>query len=194
MCLMYGSIADLEWKVTYVGSADTEEYDQVLDSVLVGPVSVGQYRFVLQVRMQMQQAEAIVQLFKNWLTLVIPGCQNCIACWHLLLAYSILAQHRVRLVSIWRSREVVPLSCSVVIIDMPCSLYALAVCIYGQRLFMSFTINLSLRRARLLKHWDPWWYARFLVMPLCTDKCTWSKQAAAGWHHWDHNHLAQLPL
>ena len=42
-------VTDLEWKVTYVGSADTEEYDQVLDSVLVGPVTAGQYRFVLQV-------------------------------------------------------------------------------------------------------------------------------------------------
>ncbi|XP_034454088.1 histone chaperone asf1b-B [Hippoglossus hippoglossus] len=28
---------DLEWKIIYVGSAESEEYDQVLDSVLVGP-------------------------------------------------------------------------------------------------------------------------------------------------------------
>ena len=35
--------------MTYVGSAETQEYDQVLDSVLVGPIVAGQYRFVLQV-------------------------------------------------------------------------------------------------------------------------------------------------
>lgn len=41
---------DLEWKLTYVGSAESEKYDQVLDSVFVGPVAPGQYRFVFQVR------------------------------------------------------------------------------------------------------------------------------------------------
>jgi histone chaperone ASF1 len=40
--------ADLEWKLTYVGSAQSEKYDQVLDAVYVGPVHVGQYRFVFQ--------------------------------------------------------------------------------------------------------------------------------------------------
>ena len=40
---------DLEWKLTYVGSAESEKYDQVLDSVLVGPIAPGQYRFVFQV-------------------------------------------------------------------------------------------------------------------------------------------------
>lgn len=39
---------DLEWKMTYVGSAESESYDQVLDSVLVGPVPVGVNRFVFQ--------------------------------------------------------------------------------------------------------------------------------------------------
>ncbi|CAE6206967.1 unnamed protein product [Arabidopsis arenosa] len=39
---------DLEWKLIYVGSAEDETYDQVLESVLVGPVNVGNYRFVLQ--------------------------------------------------------------------------------------------------------------------------------------------------
>jgi hypothetical protein len=43
--------ADLEWKVTYVGSAKDNEYDQVLESVLVGPVRVGTFRFVLQARL-----------------------------------------------------------------------------------------------------------------------------------------------
>ena len=41
---------DLEWKLIYVGSAESEKYDQILDSVLVGPVYPGQYRFVFQVR------------------------------------------------------------------------------------------------------------------------------------------------
>lgn len=40
--------ADLEWKLTYVGSAESEKYDQTLDAVYVGPVALGQYRFVFQ--------------------------------------------------------------------------------------------------------------------------------------------------
>ncbi|CEF97570.1 Histone chaperone, ASF1-like [Ostreococcus tauri] len=39
---------DLEWKLTYVGSAEDDEYDQVLDTVLVGPVVRGAYKFVFQ--------------------------------------------------------------------------------------------------------------------------------------------------
>lgn len=39
---------DLEWKLIYVGSPESEKYDQVLDSVLVGPVAPGSYRFVFQ--------------------------------------------------------------------------------------------------------------------------------------------------
>jgi len=39
---------DLEWKVTYVGSAEDETKDQVLEEVLVGPVPMGVNRFVLQ--------------------------------------------------------------------------------------------------------------------------------------------------
>jgi histone chaperone ASF1 len=42
-------VSDLEWKLIYVGSAEDEKYDQVLESVLVGPVNVGNYRFVFQV-------------------------------------------------------------------------------------------------------------------------------------------------
>ncbi|XP_010279443.1 PREDICTED: probable histone chaperone ASF1A, partial [Nelumbo nucifera] len=38
----------LEWKLVYVGSAEDETYDQLLESVLVGPVNVGNYRFVFQ--------------------------------------------------------------------------------------------------------------------------------------------------
>lgn len=39
---------DLEWKLIYVGCAEDERYDQVLQTVHVGPVKVGNYRFVLQ--------------------------------------------------------------------------------------------------------------------------------------------------
>ncbi|GMI49001.1 hypothetical protein TrCOL_g6221 [Triparma columacea] len=39
---------DLEWKVTYVGSAEDSSKDQILDEVMVGPVPVGTNKFVLQ--------------------------------------------------------------------------------------------------------------------------------------------------
>eukprot|EP00887_Chlorella_sp_A99_P003412 scaffold7.g3412.t1 len=45
---LYDLQDDLEWKLTYVGSAESEKYDQVLDTVYVGPVAPGQYRFVFQ--------------------------------------------------------------------------------------------------------------------------------------------------
>ncbi len=40
---------DIEWKITYVGAAEDERYDQVLDTVLVGPVPVGCNKFVFEV-------------------------------------------------------------------------------------------------------------------------------------------------
>ena len=36
---------DLEWKIIYVGSADSEEYDQILDTIYVGPVPGGCHKF-----------------------------------------------------------------------------------------------------------------------------------------------------
>mmetsp|Transcript_15077 Transcript_15077/g.29363 ORF Transcript_15077/g.29363 Transcript_15077/m.29363 type:complete len:333 (-) Transcript_15077:69-1067(-) len=39
--------ADLEWRLTYVGSPDSEACDQELESVLVGPVPLGVNRFEL---------------------------------------------------------------------------------------------------------------------------------------------------
>ncbi len=39
---------DLEWKLTYVGSAESAAHDQVLDTVVVGPVPVGKHKFVFQ--------------------------------------------------------------------------------------------------------------------------------------------------
>mmetsp|Transcript_7432 Transcript_7432/g.27292 ORF Transcript_7432/g.27292 Transcript_7432/m.27292 type:complete len:157 (-) Transcript_7432:30-500(-) len=45
---LYDLKDDLEWKIIYVGSAEDERCDQELDSVMVGPVHVGSYRFVFQ--------------------------------------------------------------------------------------------------------------------------------------------------
>ncbi|QKX56745.1 uncharacterized protein TRUGW13939_03851 [Talaromyces rugulosus] len=39
---------DLEWKLTYVGSATSSEHDQELDSLLVGPVPVGVNKFIFE--------------------------------------------------------------------------------------------------------------------------------------------------
>jgi len=39
---------DLEWKIIYVGSAESEDYDQTLDTVFVGPVPEGRHMFVFQ--------------------------------------------------------------------------------------------------------------------------------------------------
>ncbi|KAF9965418.1 Histone chaperone asf1 [Mortierella alpina] len=38
--------ADLEWKIIYVGSANSNAHDQVLESIMVGPVPVGINKFV----------------------------------------------------------------------------------------------------------------------------------------------------
>ncbi|EPE03635.1 histone chaperone asf1 [Ophiostoma piceae UAMH 11346] len=39
---------DLEWKLTYVGSATSDQHDQELDSLLVGPIPVGVNKFVFE--------------------------------------------------------------------------------------------------------------------------------------------------
>uniref|UniRef100_T1JK92 Histone chaperone asf1 n=1 Tax=Strigamia maritima TaxID=126957 RepID=T1JK92_STRMM len=39
---------DLEWKIIYVGSAESEDFDQILDTVYVGPVPEGRHMFVFQ--------------------------------------------------------------------------------------------------------------------------------------------------
>jgi len=39
---------DLEWKLVYVGSATSDEHDQELDSLLVGPIPVGVNKFIFQ--------------------------------------------------------------------------------------------------------------------------------------------------
>ncbi|KAI1908340.1 Histone chaperone asf1 [Ophidiomyces ophidiicola] len=39
---------DLEWKLTYVGSATSSEFDQELDSLLVGPIPIGVNKFIFE--------------------------------------------------------------------------------------------------------------------------------------------------
>ncbi|XP_015108363.1 histone chaperone asf1 [Diachasma alloeum] len=39
---------DLEWKMIYVGSAESEEFDQILDTIYVGPIPEGRHMFVFQ--------------------------------------------------------------------------------------------------------------------------------------------------
>ncbi|KAJ4318169.1 Histone chaperone asf1 [Fusarium piperis] len=39
---------DLEWKLTYVGSATSDQWDQELDSLLVGPIPVGVNKFIFE--------------------------------------------------------------------------------------------------------------------------------------------------
>lgn len=41
-------LEDLEWKMIYVGSAESERYDQILDSILVGPLAEGKHMFVFE--------------------------------------------------------------------------------------------------------------------------------------------------
>lgn len=43
-------VSDLEWKMIYVGSAESEEFDQVLDTIYVGPIPEGRHMFVFQVK------------------------------------------------------------------------------------------------------------------------------------------------
>lgn len=39
---------DLTWRLVYVGSAETSDYDQELENVAVGPVTQGNFKFVLE--------------------------------------------------------------------------------------------------------------------------------------------------
>uniref|UniRef100_A0A8C5Y6G6 Anti-silencing function 1B histone chaperone n=1 Tax=Microcebus murinus TaxID=30608 RepID=A0A8C5Y6G6_MICMU len=62
---------DLEWKIIYVGSAESEEFDQILDSVLVGPVPAGRHMFVFQVRKMRPEALALAVMMPwhcSWAT------------------------------------------------------------------------------------------------------------------------------
>ena len=43
------NVSDLEWKIIYVGSAESEDFDQTLDTVVVGPIIAGKHMFVFEV-------------------------------------------------------------------------------------------------------------------------------------------------
>uniref|UniRef100_A0A5F4CCH5 Anti-silencing function 1B histone chaperone n=3 Tax=Canis lupus TaxID=9612 RepID=A0A5F4CCH5_CANLF len=58
---------DLEWKIIYVGSAESEEFDQILDSVLVGPVPAGRHMFIFQLQRNILASNPRVTRFHiNW--------------------------------------------------------------------------------------------------------------------------------
>ncbi len=40
---------DLDWELVYVGSGESNAYDQILDSILVGPVVEGRHKFIFEV-------------------------------------------------------------------------------------------------------------------------------------------------
>uniref|UniRef100_A0A8C9PLM4 Anti-silencing function 1B histone chaperone n=1 Tax=Spermophilus dauricus TaxID=99837 RepID=A0A8C9PLM4_SPEDA len=53
--------------IIYVGSAESEEFDQILDSVLVGPVPAGTHMFVFQLQRNILASNPRVTRFHiNW--------------------------------------------------------------------------------------------------------------------------------
>jgi len=48
LAIIVFNLKDLEWKVVYLGSAESSSYEQTLDEFLVGPVPVGINKFILQ--------------------------------------------------------------------------------------------------------------------------------------------------
>ncbi|KAM3718307.1 putative histone chaperone asf-1-like protein [Dirofilaria immitis] len=41
-------VEDLDWELVYVGSGESNAYDQILDSILVGPVGEGRHKFIFE--------------------------------------------------------------------------------------------------------------------------------------------------
>jgi len=58
--------SDLEWKIIYVGSAESEEYDQTLDTVVVGPVIAGRHMFVFEVNIFTFLGRVSWFVFRSW--------------------------------------------------------------------------------------------------------------------------------
>lgn len=81
-----------------MGSADSQDFDQVLDSVLVGPVGPGQYKFVLQVTVGHQTLRICNQIN----ILIIPSfygppyMRNKARCIAFYLEYYVALNHDVR--------------------------------------------------------------------------------------------------
>jgi histone chaperone ASF1 len=40
----------MDWSLTYVGKAEQNDFDQVLDEVSVGPIPIGVNKFVFEVQ------------------------------------------------------------------------------------------------------------------------------------------------
>jgi hypothetical protein len=91
---LFVCISDLEWKLIYVGSAEDENYDQQLESVLVGPVNVGTYRFVLQVCKSMLCCSIILlspnsrdtigpEIFEEWSASIACDFPFCVKTCHM---------------------------------------------------------------------------------------------------------------
>ena len=66
------AFVDLEWKLTYVGSPDSTKHDQVLDSIMVGPIPVGVNRF--QFAADPPQAESIPASDILGVTVILLTC------------------------------------------------------------------------------------------------------------------------
>ena len=60
------------WKITYVGSAESNAYDQVLEEVAVGPIVVGTYEFILEA--SAPDAETIPASDLVGITVVLVTC------------------------------------------------------------------------------------------------------------------------
>lgn len=75
-------LSDLEWKIIYVGSAESEEYDQVLDSVLVGPVPAGRHMFVFQVSRLSSYitCRPVSKYISDSKSIWFPGCGFLVLC------------------------------------------------------------------------------------------------------------------
>ena len=76
-CFLFLEYVDLEWKVVYVGSAESEEYDQVLDSILVGPIPVGVNKFVLQVSIH-THSSLFLSFPRSFMSLILMTPFSCI--------------------------------------------------------------------------------------------------------------------
>ena len=64
-CALAHLSLDLEWKLVYVGSAESESFDQELDTCMVGPVPVGVNSFEFEVsRVETRRGRVLTPLFQ----------------------------------------------------------------------------------------------------------------------------------
>lgn len=65
---------DLRWKVIYVGSADKEDHDQVLDDINLGPIKEGVSKFLFKVQTPFFLSFFHHPLAPSSSSLVLPAC------------------------------------------------------------------------------------------------------------------------